>query len=668
MTDRTNNGVRNLRAMFENQNAPSSPEPRGQSPAGNDDSAVRPTAKVRASFVSVVPNQPTLKDLGTTKGVSINSPQAQRRESFSVGEDLEGAGPSELKKFISQEKDDREKSTLVAEAVPEQAVETRESSRDPPPIHEAPQDMPNLGSIMKGSDFPEPSPTTDHLPTEAGAEQPPIQAEETPATPSSPDEPADNPDKIMLGAQGETFLKPADPTDAAAVSGGLALPPPTEDLASSSTTQPAIEEPEAASAPEETKTASTLGESEAASTLEESKTNSTIEEPKAASTVEESKAAPTLEEPKAVPTPKAAASPSKANGTTSTPGKATTKKPSAISIAKASTTKTSSARSPLPKSPGAARLPRTPTTVKPTPAPATSAPRSPAPVKAQPKPAVKAPAPKASRTSIKTSTTTTAPTTKSAAKPKAPVTEVKKPTTSKPVTTASSSKDAATTSPSGFKKPRPKSPTRPVRLPSHLIAPTASSAAKHGEEAAAQKVARKPSTVTRPPSKAATATKKPSSRASLGPAMTTTKRPDSRASTNGAPNEGFLARMMRPTTASASKTLDKPPSPPRKSTAGRVPVKSKGHESAVAKGKKKVEQIAEKVKDVVTNGHSDEKAADGNTEEHADTDDHVEENAVSAEPANTQTSTEASVENGAAEESVPAATSTEANATSTVKV
>jgi len=127
MTERANSGVRNLRAMFENQNAASSPEPRGRSPAGSGiDDINRPTSKVRASFVSVEPSI-AAKDLGTTKGVSINSPQAQRRESFSVSEGSTDVAPADLKKVVSEEKEQREKSIVVEETIPEQAVETRVS-------------------------------------------------------------------------------------------------------------------------------------------------------------------------------------------------------------------------------------------------------------------------------------------------------------------------------------------------------------------------------------------------------------------------------------------------------------------------------------------------------------------------------------------------------------
>jgi hypothetical protein len=65
---------------------------------------------------------------------------------------------------------------------------------------------------------------------------------------------------------------------------------------------------------------------------------------------------------------------------------------------------------------------------------------------------------------------------------------------------------------------------------------------------------------------------------------------------------------MRPTAASASKTHEKPASPPRKST--KAPV------GAIQKGKKKIEEVAAKAKDAVTsNSHEgeDDAAAVGTT-------------------------------------------------------
>ena len=123
--------------MFENQNASSSPEPRGRSPAGSSTSDnSRPTSKVRASFVSVVPHSavaasplsPALtapKEFGTAKGTGSNTGLAQRRESFSISGEAEDV--QELKKVISEEKEERKKSVAVAEAIPEQAVESRVS-------------------------------------------------------------------------------------------------------------------------------------------------------------------------------------------------------------------------------------------------------------------------------------------------------------------------------------------------------------------------------------------------------------------------------------------------------------------------------------------------------------------------------------------------------------
>lgn len=560
MSDRASSGVRNLRAMFENQNAASSPEPRGRSPAGNgaNDGASRPTSKVRASFVSVEPSGHIVKDLGASKGTSVNCPAAHRRESFSISDDLGEAVPTELKRVVSEEKEQREKSSSVAETIPEQAVETRESSRAPPPIREAAGEMPNLGSIMKGSDFPEPvgreaeQSKAQETATQAVVKSPTPEKAEQKSTHAGPvAAPAQNPDKIVTGVQEEASLKPADLKDEAAVSGGQALPPPTEVLQPSNATGPAPE------------------------------------------------------------TPKAKESKPKANGKPATHGQAAAKKPSAISTAKASAAKASSAKSPLPKSPSVARVPKTPTTPRPITTP--SAAKSPAPTKAPskttaPKESAKGPAPKTSRASLRPSTATTGTTTIAAAKTKAAVTESKKPAAPKPTTSAPAPKDSTTTSPGGFKKPRPKSPTRPVRLPSHLTAPTASSAAKHGEDATAPKLARKPSTVSRPAPKVAPTAHKQPSRASLAPSTMTSKRPESRASTKGASDEGFLARMMRPTAASASKTHEKPTSPPRRGPSVRAPAKPKEHDNIVAKGKKKVEEVVSKAKGAVTNGHSEEQA------------------------------------------------------------
>lgn len=136
--------------------------------------------------------------------------------------------------------------------------------------------------------------------------------------------------------------------------------------------------------------------------------------------------------------------------------------------------------------------------------------------------------------------------------------------------TSTAIKVSATTAPppSTFIKPRPKSPTRPAKLPASATAPTASSAAKlEGDAskapAAVLAKAKPTSTHGRPP------------RASLparsAPIPERLKKSQPRASMTNATgrgaDDGFLARMMRPTQASKSKTHDKVEvkSPPRPS-------------------------------------------------------------------------------------------------------
>lgn len=481
--------------------------------------------------------------------------------------------------------------------------------------------MTNLGTIMKGSDFPDPehestpSPApeaeaapvkqpVDEEPTvQPGEVIPPVKTDEKPAESSAVETPADNPDKVITGIQEEASLKPADPTEESAVAGGEALPPPAEVLAHPSGSKPTPQTPAA----DETKL--------------------------------------------------------KATDTPRTNGRAATKKPATISTSRSPARGTSSARSPLPKSP----LPKTPTAPKPTSAVAAS--KSPAPAKAQPKAAsskspAKPAAAKTTRAPVRPSTATSGTTASAVAKAKAPVADTKK-TATKPASSAPASKDPTTTSPTGFKKPKPRSPTRPIRLPSHLTAPTASSAAKHGEEAAPPKVVRKPATVSKPaPKPAASVAKKQPARASLAPSTTTTKRPESRTSTAAGSGDGFLARMMRPTASSASKTHDKPASPPRRAAGAKPATKPKAPEGLVAKSKKKVEEVAAKTKDVFTNGHDAEEkhetaetavpepAAEGG----AETD------STPVEPKDSTAATDRTVDDaGAIEQSGPAAVESEAS-------
>merc|ERR1712093_692204 len=155
---------------------------------------------------------------------------------------------------------------------------------------------------------------------------------------------------------------------------------------------------------------------------------------------------------------------------------------------------------------------------------------------------------------------------------------------SKPPTAAAQGAAAKTRIPAsppqpGFHKPRPKSPTRPVKLPASLTAHTASSGSKTATGAVPpprQPLSRASGNVqstnslqahhtsTRSPSRASTTTtkstltRKPStlksgsSRPSLGPPPGALKKQPSRQSLpSSAPaDDSFLARMMRPTTSS----------------------------------------------------------------------------------------------------------------------
>ncbi|KAM3533353.1 hypothetical protein MY4038_003360 [Beauveria bassiana] len=125
----------------------------------------------------------------------------------------------------------------------------------------------------------------------------------------------------------------------------------------------------------------------------------------------------------------------------------------------------------------------------------------------------------------------------------------------------------------GFVKPKPKSPTKPVNLPSSLMAPTAASAHKGG----ASRQSNLPQSASAHAVGASAASKPVNSKNSVlnrqRPSLGVP--PINKAAQESMPNkrqshvdEGFLARMMRPTAASSSKTTEKgaPSTPPKKPT------------------------------------------------------------------------------------------------------
>ncbi|KAL6863178.1 hypothetical protein ACO1O0_003422 [Amphichorda felina] len=136
----------------------------------------------------------------------------------------------------------------------------------------------------------------------------------------------------------------------------------------------------------------------------------------------------------------------------------------------------------------------------------------------------------------------------------------------------------------GFVKPKPKSPTKPVRLPASLMAPTASSVSKG---AGGRPTLSRQSGSLQPPNHTVRAPSRADVTAADNPTTKTVKRqassinrprpslgppPKKFAQDHPVPkkdtqvDESFLARMMRPTQASSSKTNEKAPTtPPRRS-------------------------------------------------------------------------------------------------------
>jgi hypothetical protein len=190
-------------------------------------------------------------------------------------------------------------------------------------------------------------------------------------------------------------------------------------------------------------------------------------------------------------------------------------------------------------------------------------------------------------------------------------------TTSSTVASTSENKPPQASPSTGFHKPKPKSPTRPAKLPSSMTAPTASSLSKVSAAAVSSRQSLAPATktVSRSPSHASLSQKqelrrKPSKldgdRPALGkPSTSTLKKQASRQSLpkQTAPtDESFLARMMRPTTSSASKTTEKIVTPPRAKTTTRPttregPASHKPHQGLKGSpSAKKLPSAAEEVK------------------------------------------------------------------------
>ncbi|KAI4166849.1 MAG: hypothetical protein LQ343_007693 [Gyalolechia ehrenbergii] len=160
----------------------------------------------------------------------------------------------------------------------------------------------------------------------------------------------------------------------------------------------------------------------------------------------------------------------------------------------------------------------------------------------------------------------------------------------KPVTSSGSTSDPKNPKPTSPKtvKPKAKSPTRPIRLPGAATAMTTASAAKNGSTAPPQPSNRaslsnsmKASTLSKPAGPKAPPKPAPpvapglrnkAPRSSLPPSSAAPKpKPRTSTASKNAAGGDFLARMMRPTQASASKTHEKveQKTPPKKRVSSR---------------------------------------------------------------------------------------------------
>ena len=207
--------------------------------------------------------------------------------------------------------------------------------------------------------------------------------------------------------------------------------------------------------------------------------------------------------------------------------------------------------------------------------------------------------------------------------------------TSKSVGKTSHIQKPSPTSPSVPKKPTSKPPTRPVKLPAAATAPTAASAAKLGGNAPSRSPSRastngtsndrklppavkrdRLSIQTRGPPSATTPglqkkTPRPVTHTQRPPTATTPALQKKASRTSLPPDEGFLARMMRPTASSASKVHEKieTKSPPRKVPSGKLKRRSDGSEgkSKLMEGEtlQPVNEIPQTQLESVVNGSGD---------------------------------------------------------------
>ncbi|KAL8662000.1 MAG: hypothetical protein Q9168_008323 [Polycauliona sp. 1 TL-2023] len=368
------------------------------------------------------------------------------------------------------------------------------------------------------------------------------------------DQDAINPDKpTTAGEDDAPSMLPSDPKDEGAISGGAALVPKGESLGTllKGSEFEAEKEPSKKMSPKKSPQKSPQKSPKKAAAPANPSTP-----------VKKTRDSPKSTPAKAVGTPNVNGSPKTKSATPRPSTLNRPQAPSALNPAGTPPSATEDAKTPISETASASPVASKPPMKQPrekTSLPRQSTPKqagdAPKPAdKERPKPSV----PKASRLSTNTR----------ASQPAGPA------TTSKPngAVATGASKKSGPRSPN-MVKPKPRSPTRPVRLPGAATASTAASSAKTGstvpprpESRAATSNASKPSTLNKPngvkgPPKTTLANIRSRAPRSSLPASTIEQKPKPKPRTSiastSAPGNDFLSRMMRPTTSSASKTHEK---------------------------------------------------------------------------------------------------------------
>ncbi|KAL8980526.1 MAG: hypothetical protein Q9177_005858 [Variospora cf. flavescens] len=502
-------GIADLRARFENKDNDTTPPSRGRSPAGQDNVTGSGKRKVTASFISV------------ERSGQMGSSEDQR----------ESTGSSEEQNSMA---DGANGAKVVGNG---SAAETTQKNGDGGIL-----ELGNKQEAVNTSGTPEAG--------EAG--------NGTMAPEEATNINAVNPDKLVMGSEEDApSMQPSDPKDEVAVSGGAALAPHEESLGA--LLKGSEFEPEG-------KTAKTASPKKPV-------TKSNPSTPKKTSSPQKT----TPGQPKANTSPRINGSPRSKPGT-SQPGSSppsTLKKSEDISPSKPN----KEAISINESSTDPPKTPTSPTVSKSVGEPSSEKTASPKPTtqhvgKIQPR----------GEDTMKAKSNHKLGRPSTGAKPIQSIASKTKPTTSAATGVPKTQKVASPTT----SKPRPKSPTRPVRLPGAATATTAASAAKTGSSGPTQSSSRaslsnatKPSALNKPngtkltskaTQPAASGLRQKAPRSSLA-ASTADQKPKPRMSTASTKASGgdFLARMMRPTQSSASKTHEKveQKTPPKKRISSR---------------------------------------------------------------------------------------------------